>query len=143
MLLVPCSWSLVTCYSLLFTFYSLLITFYSLLVTHYLLFITCSSFPLTCYFLLLFESLFCTWSGDDYDEARFVLTGTPDTCCSEVFSGSSPRLPDLANQGGIIPVNLATRLTRNLKTSQEIFVGTFAKISLEQNLQTKMSSHKK
>ena len=36
-------------------------------------------------------------------------------------------------QGGIIPVNLATRLTRNLKTSQEIFIGTLAKIPLTRN----------
>jgi hypothetical protein len=36
------------------------------------------------------------------------------------------------NQGGIIQVNLASKLTRNLKTSQEIFVGTPTKISLEQ-----------
>ena len=39
--------------------------------------------------------------------------------------------------------NLATRLIQNLKTSQEIFVGTSAKISLEQKLTEKVSRHKK
>ena len=40
-------------------------------------------------------------------------------------------------QFGIIPVNLATRLTWNLKTSEEILVVTPTKINLEQNLQKK------
>ena len=31
---------------------------------------------------------------------------------------------NLLGKGGIIPVNLATGLTRNLKTSHEIFVGS-------------------
>ena len=43
-----------------------------------------------------------------------------------------PQPPVVVYQGGIIPVNLSTRLTRNLKTSHEIFVGIPVKLTLSQ-----------
>jgi hypothetical protein len=43
-----------------------------------------------------------------------------------------------SNQSGIITVNMANRLTRNLKTSQELFEGAQAKIKEKINYSPKI-----